>query len=246
MYHEIIKHTRKIKDKLEDSKNNENEGAKSSFQEKAKEIITEILIIIFAVSLSTLLHDWSENRTHQNEVKEFLVDIKDDLTKDIKGLKLQQNALSTTIKNYSFIRNLNTNRVDSLLKVTPDFQLNTNVRLFFGEENNGNYEGFESSGKTGYMEDKKLKKLILSYYKQHIPAAEKTGSAFNDNLEKIEQFITKNIKVEKKSTNILMDSSFQTDLEVGIKSAKENIKVGNEGIVLAEKIIAEINQILQK
>ena len=78
MYHEIIKHTRKIKDKLEDSKNNENEGAKSSFQEKAKEIITEILIIIFAVSLSTLLHDWSENRTHQNEVKEFLVDIKDD------------------------------------------------------------------------------------------------------------------------------------------------------------------------
>ena len=59
MQDEILKHTKKIY--------NEIKSQKHSFGEKAKEIIIEILIIVFAVTLSIWLHSWSEERHQQKE-----------------------------------------------------------------------------------------------------------------------------------------------------------------------------------
>jgi hypothetical protein len=237
MFHEIIKHTRKIKEKLEDKKES---------SERFKEIITELLIIVFAVSLTTWFHDLNEHRSQQKEVKEFLVDLRDDLNKDIKGLESQKIAIFQLIEKFKFARNFNKNRIDSLDKLNSNYQPATDFRLFFGEENNGNYEGFESSGKTVFIENKKLKKLILSYYKHHIPATEKTGETFIASFSKIGDFITKNIVVGKNKNSVFLDSDFQTDLEINIKHAQENIRIGDVGIKKIREIISEIDKELEK
>jgi hypothetical protein len=38
--------------------------------------------------------------------------------------------------------------------------------------NNGNFEGFKSSGKLGFIESKGIKKQILAYYQESVPALE--------------------------------------------------------------------------
>lgn len=237
MFHEIIRHSRKIKDKLEEKK--------QSSSERWKEIITELLIIIFAVSLTTWFHDLNEHRSHQKEVKEFLVDLKDDLNKDVVGLTSQNEAISELINQFKLVRNLNKTVIDSLDKSNAKYLLNTDFRLFFGEENIGNYESFESSGKIVFVENKKLKKLILSYYNHHIPATEKTGETFIKTFTKIGDFITKNIVVEKNKNGVFLDSDFQTDLEINIIHAKENIRIGDVGIKKIREIIVEIDQELK-
>lgn len=238
MFHEIITHTRKIKDKLE--------GSKHSSSDRWKEIITELLIIVFAVSLTAWFHDINEHRSHQKEVKEFLVDLKDDLSKDKKGLENQKVAIYQLIDRLKFARNLDKNRIDSLDKLNPQYQLMGDFRLFFGEENSGNYESFESSGKTVFIENKKLKKLILSYYNHQIPAFEKTGETFMDGFTKVGDFIIKRIVVEKGKNAVFSDSNFQTDLEISIIHAKENIRIGDVGITKIQEIITEIDQELKK
>ena len=238
MFHEIIKHTRKIKEKLEEPKH--------SSSERWKEIITELLIIIFAVSLTTWFHDLNEHRSQQKEVKEFLVDLKDDLSKDKKGLESQEEAIYQLISKFKFARNLDKKRIDSLDKLNPKYKLTGDFRLFFGEENSGNYEGFESSGKTVFIENKKLKKMILSYYKHQIPAGEKTGETFMNGFTKISDFIIKKIVVEKSNNVALSDTNFQTDLEVSIIHAKENIRIGDISIKKIQEIIVEIDQELAK
>lgn len=57
------------------------------FWEKAKEMGTEIAIIVFAVTLSIAFHSWSESRHEQHEVNSFLNGLRKDLKKDIQGMK---------------------------------------------------------------------------------------------------------------------------------------------------------------
>lgn len=237
MFHEIIKHSRKIKEKMEEKKES---------SERWKEILTEVLIIIFAVSLSTWFHDLGEHRSHQKEVKEFLVDLRDDLNKDLVGLKAQNKAIAELVNQFKFARGLNKTVTDSLDKSKAKYPLNTGFRLFFGEENKGNYESFESGGKTVFIENKKLKRLILSYYNHHIPATQKTGETFADSFTKLGDFITRNVTVGKSGSSAFLDSGFQTDVEISIKHANENTRIANLGILKIQEIIAEINKELEK
>ena len=234
LYYDIIKHSRKIKDKVDGED-------KPSIGEKAGEILTELLIIVFAVSLSTWLHDWSESRHQQTEVKEFLTDLKDDLKKDVAGLNNQKMSLNRALASYTSLRQLTPKSSDSLLKA--NFTLNQEeFRMFFGEENDGNFEGFKSSGKIGYIENKKLKKLLLSYYQQFIPASRKTGQALDAKLLRVEEFTVKNSLTESKNRTAWNNPTFQTDLEFAIRYANISLKVGDVGIQKAQEIISEIDK----
>ena len=72
---EIVKHTKKVY-KIWNSKEH-------GFWFKLKEFLIEISIIVFAVSLSIWLHERSEHATQQQEVKEFLTGLRQDLLSDI-------------------------------------------------------------------------------------------------------------------------------------------------------------------
>ena len=92
---EVTKHTKKIYDTLKNKK--------YTLGEKVKETIIEILIIVFAVTLSIWLHSWSEHRHEQKEVREFLRGLKDDLTKDIQLLNENKTVINQLDSNFGFL-----------------------------------------------------------------------------------------------------------------------------------------------
>lgn len=170
MQDEITKHSKKV---INVMKNREH-----SFIDKTKEIGIEVSIIIFAVSFSIWLHTYSEHRHQQQEVKDFLVDLKEDLKSDIESQTAAKNGYAKTIESFSYIIELTEEKYDSLRGGKDSTQFRDNLSNKFSsfpsawfKSRSGNYEGFKSSGKIGFIENKKLKKLILTYYEQQTSGA---------------------------------------------------------------------------
>jgi hypothetical protein len=159
MQEEVTKHTKKIYNTM---KNTEH-----TLGEKTKEIIIEIFIIVFAVTLSIGLHSWSEERHQHKEAQAFLIGLKEDLKNDISNLEETKKILNQTHQQISFVRNLTPKKLDSM-KANHQ-QINSGTNFINTIANNGRYEGFKSSGKINTIEDENLRNKILSYYQQTIP-----------------------------------------------------------------------------
>lgn len=231
MHDEVTKHTRKIY--------NEVKNPKHSFGDKIREILIEILIIVFAVTISIWLHNWSEHRHQQKEVKEFLADLKDDLSDDIQSMKGARDTISNNRVNFLFIQNLTQKQNDSLDKAGA--YTNLNARIATTIINIGNYEGFKSSGKIGYIEDKNLKKMILKYYQQMAPfltEMDKTNTAYT---YKIYDFITENAD-EKNPSKILLNPKLKMIISMSTVQMKMSCQMYDIAIKYANEIITQIDK----
>jgi hypothetical protein len=226
MEEEVTKHSRKIYRTLKSSK--------KIFTEKLKEIFIEIFIIVFSVTLSIWLHSWSLHSHQQKETNEFLADLKDDLNKDIVNMDEKKTQMAETIKQYSYLRNLSEERIDSLTNKKAGIDIG--VTFVIRKTNNGNYEGFKSSGKIGYIENKKLKKLILEYYQESIPSIEETEKYFNQRLGKIEELIYQDKDKKKKFLDPVLKMTFDVVIQTA-QNNKNNYKYISRD---AKEIISEI------
>ena len=226
MEEELAKHSKRIFRTLKNSK--------KLFSEKLKEVFIEIFIIVFSVTLSIWLHSWSLHTHQQKETKEFLSDLKSDLFKDIKSVSEKEIQMSNTIQQYSYLSNLTDKRIDSI--TNKKGEINMNVSYVIKTTNDGNYEGFKSSGKIGYIENKKLKKLILEYYQEGMPSINETENYFNLRMGKIEDLIF----LDKDKKKKLLDPSLKMYFNVVIKTAQNNIKNYKSISKEAKGIISEI------
>jgi len=226
MEEEITKHSKRIYKTLKSPKN--------QFTDRLKEVFIEIFIIVFSVTLSIWLHSRSLHSHQQKETTEFLADLKDDLNKDRVNMAEKETQMAETIKQYSYLKNLTEERIDSLTNKKAGIDIG--VAFVIRKTNNGNYEGFKSSGKIGYIENKKLKKLILDYYQESIPSIEETEKYFNLRLGKIEDLIYQDKDKKKK----FLDPVLKMTFEVVIQTAKNNknnyISISKD----AKEIISEI------
>jgi len=136
---EVIKHTKQVY-KIWTSKSH-------SFWHKLKEFFIEIVIIVFAVTLSIWLHDRSEHKHQQKEVKEFLLGLRQDLLSDIKEMKDDRQSYLRQKKIFSYIISAGVHGAlnPDTLRNNQQWLLNT-TRL---NQNNGRFEGFKASGKIG-------------------------------------------------------------------------------------------------
>lgn len=231
MQDEITKHTKKIY--------NEVKNPKHSFGEKVKEVFVEIFIIVFAVTLSIWLHSWSEHRHQQKEVKDFLVDLKNNLKEDVENMKSARDTISKNSINFSFLQNLTKQQYDSLN--STHFDINLNARIPTTVLNNGDYEGFKSSGKIGYIEDKKLKNMILSYYEQFTPFINEMDKMTITQFYKIMGYVEENADEEDLSKLMLgrkfkfMTKMFTSQMYASYMTYDQSIKYAND-------IIAEIDK----
>jgi SMC interacting uncharacterized protein involved in chromosome segregation len=89
MEHEIIGHSKKALKILR--------TPGKSFWEKAKEILIEILIIVFAVTFAAFIERSRENHKEQDEAKEFVLGLKQDLNREIADLKTGKSEIDNTI-----------------------------------------------------------------------------------------------------------------------------------------------------
>ena len=189
MQDELTKHGLKIYKTLRDRKH--------SIGEKIKEIIIEILIIVFAVSLSIYLHSWSESRHEQKEVKGFLRGLKGDLTDDIRQMTESRESFARVHDGFARAYQLKKGEL-------PDSSLN---KLFYynilvTHANTARYEGFKSSSKLSLIEEDSLRQNILVYYQQLLPAI-----TYNENFvnQLEQQLLDFNIDKSNISVNDFLD-----------------------------------------
>lgn len=235
MQEEITKHSEKI---YKTVKNTEH-----TLGEKVKEIIIEICIIVFAVTLSIGLHGWSEHRHQQEEVAAFLANLKNDLKNDIESIDNERKAYQKTNKEYEKILALTSFQLDSISKTKNkvDFPAHSHGHTM----NIGNYEGFKSSGKIGYIEDEKLKQKILSYYQIVVPALDEVDTFYNDYLFKCFDKMIEN--ADKSEAEMYSDPKFKKSIEFLVKLGKNNIRVYDENTKpLALELIKEIEKELNE
>ncbi len=191
---EVSKHTKKIY-KIWHSDEH-------SIWHKVKEFFIEIVIIVFAVSLSIWLHDWSEHRHQQNEVKEFLIGLKSDLNNDIIEMGQDKLSYQGSENAYAYLANL---KFKELIKKDS---LDIHRAFFFNliglVPNNSRFEGFKSSGKIGNIENKTLQNDIMDLYQENIPSLLNTTNYVSNSKQELISYIRNNRVRTNDSTNNVM------------------------------------------
>lgn len=168
MFQEIIKHLKEVRRVSVQN---------TSWIKKTKEILIEVGIIVFAVSLSIGLHKKVEQHEHLEEAMEFLHDVHLDIQKDKKEFILAKQELDSS---NSYLKKLllkGKDKVDTLRGFPLNF-ITRKTRI-------GNYESFKSSGKIGYIPNKKIKQELLEYYQNTIPQMEEAEQSYNKHVDKI-------------------------------------------------------------
>ncbi|HEY1194050.1 DUF6090 family protein [Flavobacterium sp.] len=235
MQEEITKHSNKIYKAVKKPEH--------TLGEKIKEIIIEICIIVFAVTLSISLHGWSEHRHQQEEVAAFLANLKNNLKDDVESIDREVKEYQKTNKSYEKILALTAFQLDSIYKSKNkvSFPIHSHGQTL----NVGNYEGFKSSGKIGYIEDEKLKQKILNYYQIFVPAVNEVDKVYNDFLFKCFDKTIEN--ADKPEEKLYSDPKYKKTLEYLVTIGKNNIRVYNENTKpLANDLIKEIEKELSK
>ena len=208
---------------------------------KIKEIALEVAIIVFAVMVSIGFHDRSEHQHQQTEVKEFLEGLKEDLKNDISSMKSEIVKHEKTIKSNSLISTIKTEQNYKDLK-EKGIEISFETQYSMRNQNTGNYDSFESSGKLGYLENKELKKKILGYYHGLNPLLNKLENMYNKNIDKMIDLLPKH----KENKDVLFDPYFQQTIKLQ-KSFSEGLvpfykKVAKE----SEKTLKMIDEELKK
>jgi Family of unknown function (DUF6090) len=191
---EVSKHTKKIY-KIWHSDEH-------SFWHKAKEFLIEIVIIVFAVSLSIWLHDWSEHRHQQNEVKEFLIGLKSDLDNDIVEMGQDKLSYHRSENAYRYIASLKF--TESINKDSFELHRFSFFNLTGLVPNNSRFEGFKSSGKIGNIENKILQNDIMDLYQENIPSLLSTTDYVSNSKQDLIVYIRQNRVRTGDSTNNVM------------------------------------------
>jgi hypothetical protein len=235
MQEEITKHSKKIYKTVKNSEH--------TLGQKVKEIIVEICIIVFAVTLSIWLHSWSEHRHQQEEASVFLGNLKNDLKNDIKNIDIEKKAYQESNIGYEKILALAAPQLDSIYKSKNkvDFPIYSHGPKM----NIANYEGFKSSGKIGYIEDEKLKQKILNYYQIYVPAINEVDKYYNDFLFKCFDKMIEN--ADKPEEELYSNPKFKKTVEFLVRLGKNNIRVyvqntKPEAIELIKEIEKELNK----
>lgn len=190
---EVIKHTKKM-NRIWNSKSH-------SFWHKTKEISIEIIIIVFAVTLSIWLHEKSEHSHQQKMVKEFLLGAKRDLENDILEMEDDKESYEVAKLAFNYFTNLKlTGKMNhDSIKYFSNWVYNSSELM----PNNGRFEGFKSSGKIGNIENTELQNDIMDFYQENIPVLLTSTSVWVKKQDKLHDLLDKNLKkVSDSTTNI--------------------------------------------
>ncbi len=164
---EVAKHTKKVY-KIWNNK-------QYSFWHKLKEFLIEIIIIVFAVSISIWFHNISEHNHEKKEAITFFKGLQSDLVKDIT--EMQQDSLSfVEQQNYfHFIIDSAYANYDSALLMDRRF-LFTNITVLL--PNISRFEALKYAGKMKIIENTELLDEIISLYEEQIPVLLNTAKKF--------------------------------------------------------------------
>jgi hypothetical protein len=156
---EVIKHAKAAIAVLGDRK--------KKWSHKLREVLLEVAIIVFAVSLSIWLHNWSESRKDGDEEKEFLKGLKEDLKADLSEMNGDRDSYLLRLQGTRYFVRMGVGEPynqDSMEHYLPTFfayaQINPRISRF---------EALKGSGKLGIIGNKNLQFLITDLYAKDFP-----------------------------------------------------------------------------
>jgi hypothetical protein len=156
---EVIKHAKAAIDASLDK----NKGWKDKF----REILLEVGIIVFAVTLSIWLHGWQESLKDRKEEQEFLTGLKGDLKADLQEMEGDRQGNVNRYNDAKYFE-----RVGNGEKLNPD-----SVRLYqwiFSSwttisPRTSRFEALKGSGRLSIIEDKNLVIELTGLYTKDFP-----------------------------------------------------------------------------
>ncbi len=154
---------------------------------KLKEIALEIVIIVFAVSISIWFHSMSEHRHEQKQVRTFLLGLKGDLAGDIKQLNWLPGAYRESDAQFRYLAELDPKGSPDAEKFEPAW-INVYSNRFF-IPTSSRFEGFKSSGKLINIEDEELLNDILTLYQAYHRAIETSEGGWRNRHEKLRNYL---------------------------------------------------------
>jgi hypothetical protein len=234
---EVIKHAKKTYAILKSSEN--------GWKHKLLDIIIEILIIVFAVSVSIWLHNWSEKSSDDKEEKEFFIGLKKDLENDLINMKSSKTFYENTLVGiHYFLANGDGKRLnrDSINKYSDIFFNSTDL-----DPHIGRYEGLKSSGKFKIIENKELLNNIINLHEALIRRIQELNDKYYRHNEKLEPVIFQNTRLApngqiENASMVISRSDFKILLSINGGIISNNIiRAHEEGINKCNEIIKQID-----
>jgi hypothetical protein len=233
---EIRKHGKAVYRTLSDRNKN--------WRHKLTDILVEIIIIVFAVSISIWFHNWSDERKDRRMENEFLKGLRTDLQSDLKEMAGDTAAYHVILNGMLYFR-----RVGAGQSLNQD-SLKNYSWIFFAsvrkQARTNRFEALKSSGKLDIIENKELLANIISLYQEINPTIAGSDREFtNYNNNKIGALIDSYAKLDTANniTNwlqIFRSSPFRMAL-FRDNSIREIIKAYESGINKCNEIIQQID-----
>jgi hypothetical protein len=218
------------------------------WRHKLKDILLEIAIIVFAVTISIWLHNWSEAIKDRHAEKEFLTGLKDDIKADLSEMQSDRKFAGKSycgIRYFEMVGRGQELNKDSLNKYIWIFfsQIQMNPRI-------GRYEALKSSGKLDIIANKKLQYDIINLYEKDFPQIFRNNQ-FNDALisDKLAGYFADNIELDAgghplNSTEVLRKSKMRI-LLTEAEGVNNSVAAYTQCINEADEVVKEINAALK-
>jgi hypothetical protein len=219
-----------------------------NWRHKLQEILLEIVIIVFAVSISIWFHNWSEHSKDQKEEKEFLASLKKDLLEDKKEMTDDRAGFIQVLQGIYYFQ-----RIGKGAALNTD-SLNAYSWCFFGSAQINprvsRYEALKGSGRLYIVENTELLKNITDLYQKDFPLIILKNQRFNSLRETyVTPFVDAHLQLNGKGegTNwqdvLRMPNMRLLLFQEG--EISDNIKAYAEGIDKINQITKQINSELE-
>jgi len=235
---EIIKHTRKAFTIFKSS----NLG----ITHKLIDILTEIVIIVFAVSVSIGFHNWSERRHDNKEEREFLLGFRKDLQIEITNMTNSKEFYSETLLGIKYFLNVEkgiTLNRDSASKYSSIFFGTTSL-----DPHIGRYEGLKSSGKFRIIENKELLNNMIDLHETIIQRIQLLNEKYDQQTAKLASLVEQNLQystdgIITNAEEVIRRNDMRILLNLSRGLITENvIGIHEEGIKKCKEIITQIDE----
>ena len=175
---EVAKHTRNV---IETAASKEHGWAA-----KLRELVLEIVVIVFAVSISIWFHSMGEHRHEQAQVKAFLTGLRGDLALDIKQIAFIQAQYHRYDANFK-----------TLAALAPDAAAPADfddIYQMAGHNVSFNplqsrYQGFQSSGKLTNIEQPEILNGILNLYQNILPSVRASEGGWSKRHDALRDYL---------------------------------------------------------
>jgi hypothetical protein len=237
---EVVKHVKHAVDVARSHK---------PWTEKAQEILLEVLIIVFAVSLSIWLHNWSESRKDREEERDFMLGLRKDLLSDIEEMKGDTAIYANVLAGMDYYKRvergepINNDSADMYRPILfSTVQIDPRVSRF---------EALRGSGRLGIVRDKELLVHITDLYTKDFVHLRRLNDFMNSlRTERLLPFFAAHLDVNKEGTGatnmeaVLRISEARVLISI-LANAGENIADYARVIEKSNLIIKEIDKDLE-